>query len=54
VISIIDVSTFVEILNGKGKEVLKALQTEKIKGACARYPVLMLENMNKMPLILAS
>jgi hypothetical protein len=31
-ISIIDVSTFVEILNGKGKEVLKALQTEKIKG----------------------
>ena len=32
VISIIDVSTFVEILNGKGKEVLKALQTEKIKG----------------------
>ena len=32
VISIIDVSTFVEILNGKGKQVLKALQAEKIKG----------------------
>ncbi|GFH40676.1 DEAD/DEAH box helicase [Pseudolactococcus insecticola] len=32
IISIIDVSTFVEILNGKGKQVLKALQTEKIKG----------------------
>ena len=32
VISIVDVSTFVEILNGKGAKVLKALQTEKIKG----------------------
>jgi superfamily II DNA/RNA helicase len=32
VIAIVEVSTFVEILNGKGQQVLKALQTEKIKG----------------------
>lgn len=32
VISIIDVSTFVEILNGKGAQVLKALQKDPIKG----------------------
>ncbi|GFH42823.1 hypothetical protein Hs30E_13740 [Lactococcus hodotermopsidis] len=31
-IAIVEVSTFVEILNGKVKQVLKALQTEKIKG----------------------
>ncbi|WP_331836781.1 DbpA RNA binding domain-containing protein [Erysipelothrix piscisicarius] len=32
VISIVDVSTFVEILNGKGDLVLKALKTMPIKG----------------------
>ena len=32
VISIHDVSTFVEILNNKGNMVLKALQTKNIKG----------------------
>ena len=32
VIDILDVSTFVEILNGKGPEVLKTLQKEPIKG----------------------
>ncbi len=32
VISIVDVSTFVEILNNKGAIVLKALQTQNIKG----------------------
>ena len=32
VIAIVEVSTFVEILNGNGSKVLKALQTEKIKG----------------------
>ena len=32
VIDIKDISTFVEILNGKGKSVLKQLQTTKIKG----------------------
>lgn len=32
VINLMDVSTFVEILNGKGEKVLKALQTMPIKG----------------------
>ncbi|WKY45303.1 DEAD/DEAH box helicase [Eubacteriaceae bacterium ES2] len=32
VITILDVSTFVEILNNKGDQVLKALQTKEIKG----------------------
>ncbi len=32
VINILDVSTFVEILNGKGKHVLKVLQTKPVKG----------------------
>ena len=32
VINILDVSTFVEILNGKGKLVLEALQTKPVKG----------------------
>lgn len=32
IINIIDISTFVEILNGKGEAVLKALQTKNIKG----------------------
>ena len=32
IINIIDISTFVEILNGKGESVLRALQTKSIKG----------------------
>ena len=32
VITILDVSTFVEILNNKGEQVLKELQTRNIKG----------------------
>ena len=32
IINILDVSTFVEILNGKGEHVLKTLQTKNIKG----------------------
>ena len=32
VITILDVSTFVEILNNKGEQVLKELQTKNIKG----------------------
>lgn len=32
IISVLDVSTFVEILNGKGKQVLEALQSMPIKG----------------------
>ena len=32
VIAIVDLSTFVEILNGKGNKVLKALQEQTIKG----------------------
>ena len=32
VINILDVSTFVEILNGKGEHVLKVLQTKPVKG----------------------
>lgn len=36
VISILDVSTFVEILNGKGNKVLKALQEMPIKGRIRR------------------
>ncbi len=36
IINILDVSTFVEILNNKGEEVLKALQTTPIKGRLRR------------------
>lgn len=36
VISLLDVSTFVEILNGKGPAVLKALQTMPVKGRVRR------------------
>ena len=32
IITIFDISTFVEILNGKGNSVIKALQTKNIKG----------------------
>ncbi len=32
IINILDISTYVEILNGKGEAVLKALQTKNIKG----------------------
>lgn len=32
VISVLDISTYVEILNNKGEMVLKALQTKNIKG----------------------
>ena len=32
IITIVDVSTFIEILNNKGEQVYKALQSKEIKG----------------------
>jgi len=32
VISVLDISTYVEVLNNKGDMVLKALQTKNLKG----------------------
>ncbi len=39
VITILDVSTFVEILNNKGKDVLKELQTKNIKGRLRKVSI---------------
>ncbi|MGL4607394.1 MAG: DEAD/DEAH box helicase [Eubacteriaceae bacterium] len=39
IISILDVSTFVEILNNKGSDVLKVLQTKNIKGRLRKVSI---------------
>lgn len=46
IIQVLDVSTFVEILNGKGRQVLKELQTRPIKGRLRTVSVVEEERQN--------